>query len=253
MGAVKIRNDTMWSLAAVVLLVPIWFLAHRYTNFIGDPVGVARALPGFLSDPDTWLNVGYTMFRVYGGLLFGLVVGTLGALAMHRSVLMNQILSTYVTIGLRTPSAIAAIIALSLFKRSEYGNIIVVTFVTFPYLTVGLLTGLKSADKELDGMARIYHLGTFRHARHVLIPFIAPYMFAAIRNTHALAWKIIVAVEIFGAAKYGFGIQFNNAWAYFLIIQVHLWLLVFVSIVIIVEYCVLRPAERSAFKWRNNH
>ena len=35
------RNDTFfWSALAVVLLIPTWFLAHRYTNFIGYPVEV---------------------------------------------------------------------------------------------------------------------------------------------------------------------------------------------------------------------
>lgn len=247
----RLRNETLWSALAVVLLAPLWFLAHRYTTFIGDPIKVMRALPGFLADPATWKNVGYTMFRVYGGLAVGIVVGTLAALVMRRSVFANQALMTYVTIGLRTPSAIAAIIALALFKRSEYGNIIVVAFITFPYLAMGLLTGLKSADDDLDEMARIYHLGSIRHARHVLLPFIAPFMFSALRNTHALAWKVIVAVEIFAAAQVGFGVQFQNAWNYFLITEIHLWLLVFVAIVIIVEYGLLRPVERRAFRWRN--
>ncbi|WP_411036880.1 ABC transporter permease [Shinella sp. BYT-45] len=242
-----------WSLTAVCLLVPLWFLAARHTTFIGDPLVVFAALPAFLADPATWIHVGTTMARVYGGLLAGLLLGTLAALAMHRSLLWTHILDTYVTIGLRTPSAIAAIVALSLFRGAEYGNVIVVAFITFPYLTVGLLNGLKSADKELDGMARIYRFGAVRHARHVLLPFVMPYMFAAIRNIHALAWKVIVAVEIFGAAKLGFGVQFSNAWNYFLITQIHLWLLVFMAVVIIAEYGLLRPAERRSFRWRGDN
>ncbi|MGI6246905.1 MAG: ABC transporter permease [Pseudochelatococcus sp.] len=247
------NSHIWWSLAAVGLLWPAWFLAARYTDFIGDPLVVLSALPAFLADRATWVHVGITVFRVYSGLLVGLAIGTLAAFAMNRSLLWNQILNTYVTIALRTPSAIAAIVALSLFKGAEYGNIIVVAFVTFPYLTVGLLTGLKSADRELDGMARIYRLGAYKHARHVLLPFITPYMFSAIRNIHALAWKVIVAVEIFGAAKLGFGAQFSNAWNYFLITQIHLWLLIFMAVVIIVEYCVLRPAERYTFRWRGDN
>ncbi len=248
------RNPSIgWSLTAVALLWPVWFLAAHYTNFIGNPIEVLSALPGFLMDPATWTNVGITVFRVYAGLLVGLVIGTLAALLMNRSPFWNQFLSTYVTVALRTPSAIAAIIALSLFRGAEYGNVIVVAFVTFPYLTVGLLTGLKSADRELDGMARIYKMGHWAHARHVLLPFIMPYMFSAIRNIHALAWKVIVAVEIFGAVKLGFGSQFSNAWNYFLITQIHLWLLVFMAVVIIAEYCILRPAERRSFRWRGDN
>lgn len=243
-------NDFLWSAAAVLLLAPAWVLGHYLTNFIGDPVEVALALPAFLSDPQTWFHVGVTFGRVMLGLALGIVVGTLAAFAMNRNLLFKEILGVYVTIGLRTPSAIAAILALSIFRGAEIGYIAVVAFITFPYITTGLLDGLRSADRELDGMATIYRLGAWRHARHVLAPFIAPYMFAALRNAHALAWKVIVAIEIFGAAKAGFGVQFSNAWGYFLIVQVHLWLLVFMAVVLIAEYGVLRPAERFVFRWR---
>lgn len=244
------KPELWYSFVAVALLIPAWFIGYHTTNFIGDPVEVFRATPAFLSDPDTWWHVGISMARVYLGLAGGVVLGTAVAFAMHRSALMHEIFSTYVTIGLRTPSAIAAIIALSIFKGSEIGYVFVVMAITFPYLAIGLLDGLRAADKDLDGMAKIYHLGAWGHMRHVLGPYIAPYMFAGLRNTHALAWKIIVAVEIFGAAKNGFGVQFSNAWGYFLIIQVHLWLLIFMAVVLIAEYGVLRPTERRVFRWR---
>ena len=58
-------------------------------------------------------------------------------------------------------------------------------------------------------------------------------------------------IALFGAARAGFGVKFSNAWGYFLINEVHLWLLVFMAIVLIAEYGVLRPAERIVFRWRD--
>jgi NitT/TauT family transport system permease protein len=240
-----------WSVLAVVLLVPAWFLGYHFTNFIGDPVEVVGALPAFLTSGDTWVNVGISVARVFGGLLAGVVLGTAMAFAINRQGLLKETLTPYVTLALRTPSAIAAIVSLSIFHGSEIGYVAVVAYVTFPYVTTGLLDGLRSADRELDQMAQIYHLSTWAHMRHVLGPFIAPYMFAALRNAHALAWKIIVVVEIFGAATEGFGIQFSYAWEYFRILEVHLWLLLFMAVVLFAEYCVLRPAERRVFRWRD--
>ena len=109
----------------------------------------------------------------------------------------------------------------------------------------------NGADRDLDGLAQIYRLGWWRHVRHVLAPHVAPYGFAALRNAHALAWKVIIAIEIFAAAKAGFGAQFSYAWTYFLMVEVHLWLIVFMSVVLIAEYGVLRPAERYVFRWRD--
>lgn len=243
-------SQLAWSLVAVALLVPAWWLAHRSTTFIADPLVVLQALPAFLLKPQTWSNIGITVVRVVAGLSAGIVAGTVAAFLMHRSRFAAAMLSVYVTAALRTPSAIAAILALALFRGSELGYIGVVALITFPFMAIGLVDGLKSADRDLDEMARIYHFGPWRHVRHVLAPYIAPFIFAALRNAHALAWKVIVVAEIFGAAKEGFGARFENAWNYMLMVEVHLWLLVFMAVVLSVEYGVLRVAERRVFRWR---
>ncbi len=246
-----IDRNLHWSLAAVALLIPVWWLAFRTTTFIADPLVVAQALPEFLANPETWSNIGITLGRVAIGLGCGVLAGTLAALAMNRNRLLEQVLRVYVISTLRTPSAISAILALAIFKGDEIGYVFVVAIVTFPFMTIGLVDGLKSADRELDKMARIYHFGIVRHVRHVLLPYIAPFIFSSLRNAHALAWKVIVVAEIFGAARTGFGAKFDHAWEYMLMVEVHLWLLVFMALVLFVEYGVLRVIERYVFRWRD--
>ena len=109
---------------------------------------------------------------------------------------------------------------------------------------------MASADHDLDEMAQVYHLGLLTKIQHVWAPFVAPYIFSALRNAHALAWKVIVVAEIFGAAKTGFGAKFEHAWSYMIMIEVHLWLLVFMAIVLFAEYGLIRTAEKYVFRWR---
>ena len=241
---------TAWAGLALALLIPAWHLAAANTTFIESPSVVADALPGFLSSPDTWSNIGITLLRVLAGLTLGIVAGFIAAIVMSRSPFMGEVLGYYVTAALRTPSAIAAILALAVFKGSEAGYVLVVAFITFPYMAVGMKDGLDSADRELDQMAKIYHLGLLSQVRHIWAPFVAPYIFSALRNAHALAWKVIVVAEIFGAARKGFGAKFEHAWEYMLMIEVHLWLLVFMAIVLIAEYGLIRNIEKYTFRWR---
>lgn len=245
------RSYLPWSIAAIALLVPAWWLAYRYTTFIVNPIEVVEVLPAFLADWETWSNIAITVVRVALGLAGGVVLGIVIAFAMDQSELGRSVFGVYVTIALRTPSAIAAILALAIFKRSELGYVAVVIFITFPFMTIGLLDGLKTAHRELNEMAQIYRLGTWKHIRHVLIPFLAPFLFSGFRNAYALAWKVIVVAEIFGAATEGFGAEFNHAWQYFLMTDVHLWLLVFVALVLFFEYGVMRVIERRVFRWRD--
>lgn len=240
----------LWALFSLSLLIPAWWLASAHATFIESPARVLAALPRFLADPDTAINIAITLGRVLAGLSLGLIAGFVVAFAMHRSAFLGEILGYYVTAALRTPSAIAAILALAIFKGSEIGYVLVVAFITFPYMAVGLRDGLKSADRELDQMAQIYHLGLIAQLRHVWAPFVAPFIFAALRNAHALAWKVIVVAEIFGAARKGFGAKFEHAWEYMIMIDVHLWLLIFMAIVLIAEYGLIRTLEKYTFRWR---
>ncbi|AYF03750.1 ABC transporter permease subunit (plasmid) [Paracoccus yeei] len=241
---------TAWAGLALALLIPAWHLAAAGTTFIESPSVVLKALPHFLGSADTWSNIGITLARVLAGLVLGIVAGFIAALVMSRSPSMGEVLGYYVTAALRTPSAIAAILALAIFKGSEAGYVLVVAFITFPYMAVGMRDGLNSADRELDQMAAIYHLNLANRIRHVWAPFVAPYIFSALRNAHALAWKVIVVAEIFGAARKGFGAKFEHAWEYMLMTEVHLWLLVFMAIVLVAEYGLIRNIEKYTFRWR---
>lgn len=245
-----VMQKRMWAALALLMLIPAWEIAHLNTTFIESPLVVARALPHFLASTETWSNIGITLLRVTLGLTLGVVAGFVAAFVMSRSKLAGEVLGYYVTAALRTPSAIAAILALAIFKGSEAGYILVVAFITFPYMALGLKDGLNSADRELDEMAQIYHLGLLSQIRHVWAPFVAPYIFAALRNAHALAWKVIVVAEIFGAARSGFGAKFEDAWGYMLMTEVHLWLLVFMAIVLFAEYGIIRNVEKYVFRWR---
>lgn len=244
-------NYLPWSFFSVFLLLPAWWLAYKTTTFVEDPRIIAAALPDFLMNPDTWVNIWASLRRVVIGLTIGVVLGVGAAFAMERNRFAEDMLNVYVTGALRTPSAIAAVMALAIFRGSEAGLYAVVAFITFPFITVSLRDGLRSADRELDDVSQIYRLGTWKHIRHVLAPFVAPYIFSALRNGHALAWKVIVVAEIFGVAKVGFGSRFERAWDYILMVDVSLWLLVFMAIVLFVEYAVLRVIERRVFRWRD--
>ncbi|WP_171060581.1 ABC transporter permease [Poseidonocella sp. HB161398] len=246
----RIAEKRAWSVSALLLLLPAWWIAHRSTTFIASPAEVFVHLPGFLADPGTWLNIGVTLWRVAAGLALGVAAGFFAAFAMRHSRLLREVLGYYVTGALRTPSAIAAILAVAIFRGSEAGYIAVVAFITFPYMAVGLRDGLESADRELDELAQIYHLGLWPQIRHITAPFVAPFIFSALRNAHALAWKVIVVAEIFGAARTGFGAAFEHAWNYMLMVEVHLWLLVFMAIVLLAEYGVIRRLETFVFRWR---
>ena len=249
-GAAGRRLERLLPVISIVAMGVLWWVGNRYTRFIASPTDVLGSLPTFLSDSETWVHIGLTLWRVAAGLFIGVLAGTTSALLMSRFHVAKKVLGVYVALALRVPSTIAAIVAIAMFQRSELGYLLVVAVITFPFIVIGLLDGLEEADTSLEEMVQVYHVGTTSRIRHLLLPFIAPFVFSSLRNAHALAWKVIVVAEIFGAAARGFGGRFNHAFDHFELEQLMLWLLVFVAFVLSADYGVLRAVERRVFRWR---
>ncbi|MGH2676070.1 MAG: ABC transporter permease, partial [Actinomycetota bacterium] len=191
-------------------LVLLYWVGSRTTTFV-PPIGdVLSQIPVFLSEDEVWPDVTATVRRVFGALAIAMVAGFLAASVMSRGRLWGRVIDRYVSLMLGIPSTIAALLALFIFKRSEVGVYFVVAIITFPFVALTLLQGLRAADRRLDEMSQVYRLGQVAHARHVAGPHLVPYTFAALRNEYAHAWKVVVLAELF-AVNTGMGARFARA------------------------------------------
>lgn len=245
---ISLLNPLLGALG-VSSLVVVWWIGSRTTTFVPSIGEVMRSLPTFMTEEDVWPDVIATVERVFGALAIALVMGFVGSYAMYRGGLWGRVVDRYVGFMLGIPSTIAALLALYIFKRSEVGVYFVVSIITFPFVTLTLLQGLRATDRRLNEMADVYRFGTYRHARQVAIPHLVPYTFAAIRNEYAHAWKVVVLAELF-AVNSGMGARFARAFDRFRLIDVMLWLILFLVILLGTEYLVLLPLERRVLRWR---
>ncbi|HZB03997.1 MAG TPA: ABC transporter permease subunit [Actinomycetota bacterium] len=230
-------------------LVLLYWVGSRTTTFV-PPIGdLLSQIPVFLSEEAIWPDVLATVQRVFGALAMAMVAGFLAAYVMNRGGLWGRVIDRYVNLMLGIPSTIAALLALFIFKRSEVGVYFVVAIITFPFVALTLLQGLRAADRRLDEMSHVYRFGHVAHARHVAGPHLVPYTFAALRNEYAHAWKVVVLAELF-AVNTGMGARFARAFDRFLLVDAMLWLLLFMLILLGTEYLLLLPAERRILRWR---
>lgn len=237
------------SIWALVLLILVWWVGGAYTRFVPPISEVLGALPAFAGDGETWYHVVVTLQRVLLSLVAAAVLGTAAAYTINRGQLAGKVVSIYARLALGVPSTIAALLALFIFQRSPIGVYVVVTIITFPFIVVTLLGGLQSADERLDEVAGVYRFGVVRRLRHITIPHLVPYLFSAIRNENAHAWRVVVLAEVFAVSN-GMGTRFIRAYDRFILEDVLLWLLMFMAILLITEFGVLRPLELWAQRWK---
>lgn len=245
------RASTLLGVLGVSLLVVAWWLGSLTTAFV-PPVGAVLAeLPRFLLDPETLDDVAVTWVRVVVSLLLATASGFLLALVMVRSRHFGPLVERVVTTLLGVPSTILALLALFVFRRDPIGVYLVVILITLPFIAIIFVSGLRDIQARLEEMATVYDIrGTLR-LRHVVVPQLVPYAFAALRNEHGHAWKVAVLAEVF-AVGHGMGASFSRAFDRFILPELMLWLLAFIIVLLATEYVVLRPLERFALRWRRS-
>jgi len=85
--------------------------------------------------------------------------------------------------------------------------------------------------------------------RHVILPQLAPYVFAASRAGLALIWKVVLVVELLGRSN-GVGFQIQIYFQLFDVTLILAYTLAFILVIQLLEWGVLQPLEHRATRWR---
>ena len=98
-------------------------------------------------------------------------------------------------------------------------------------------------------MSKAFNRSRADLAKHVIIPTVMPFAFAAGRVSFADSWKLAALVETFGGSS-GVGYQIGRSYHLFSVRDVLAWMCFFVIFVVLLERLVLVNAERRLFRWR---
>ncbi len=242
------RAMLMAGLAGVTLLA--WSMLWDKTDWLSSPAETWETFVQTARTPSTYANLAATAKRLFIGLFIGYIVGVAAAFLMHKSKWWDRFTKPYVFIALSTPGLAWSLISLMVFSLSDLGVYMAVAGVVFPFVAISLLAGLNSIDAHLTEMSNVFRFSWFDRIWHQTLPEMAPHLFAAFRNVHALAWKIVVLSELFSTQN-GIGFQYKRAFAFFSTKRLIVWAAFFVMMVMIVEYGILRPFERLVSRWRS--
>jgi NitT/TauT family transport system permease protein len=235
----------------VALLLGLWFVVHPLTRFLPSPQDVWTEGVALVAEPATYQNILRSLQRLFIGLSAGYLLAFFVSLAGRRSDWWRRFFSVPVYVTITTPSLAFALFCLTVFGLTDLSVYISVAAVIFPFVVVSLHEGFESLDTRLDDMSRVYRLSTGQRLRHVSIPEMAPFLFAALRNAYALGWKIVVVTEVFSAQQVGIGAEYNRAYDFFALETLVVWVVFFLIVVFGVEFGIFRPWEHRVFRWRD--
>ena len=171
-----------WQLVCMSGLIPSYMLP--------SPVDVLRAFVGEL--PLLWENSLITLQEAFIGLALGVGVGFLAAVLMDSFDVLYKAFYPLLIITQTVPSVAIAPLLVLWFGYEMTPKIVLIVISTFFPVTVGLLDGFRSADKDAIGLLRSMGADRLRIFRYIKFPTALPHLFSGLRI--AAAYSVVGAV-----------------------------------------------------------
>lgn len=191
-------------LAPIALLLAglaVWEVWVRWAEtphwFLPPPSVIARTI---VRDRSLLLdNAWVTLQEILLGFLVALVAGILAAIAIHGSRVVEQTLYPVLVASQAVPIVALAPLLLIWFGHGLAPKVIVTALVAFFPITVNVVDGFRSADRELLDLLRVLGAGSWARFRLVTFPSALPFLFSGARIGIAVAVIGAVFGELVGA------------------------------------------------------
>lgn len=207
-----------------------WLVAERIVTFIGDSEELAQ--------------LGLSLMHVSVAIVIAFVAGCMLAGLAHWVPPLRLLIDGRLTPFLNAFSGIGWLfLAILWFGLDSYTVIFAVTLILLPFTIINVRTGLQELDGDLLELGRSLSRSPMRGMVKIVIPLLVPYLFAALRNSFGVSWKVVLTAELFGGNA-GVGYLLNIARQQFdteTIFAIIAFILVFVACA---EIMLFRPVQR---------
>lgn len=205
----KLQNTTnkLWPAAAILVLLALWQTASgtgMVSKFLlPSPVDVVKA---FVNDFSLLMtNARVTIIESFIGLLMGVVIGFFMAVLMDHFDKLYKAFYPLIVLTQTVPTVAIAPLLVLWFGYEMLPKVILIIIVTFFPITVSLLDGFRSADKDTISLMRSMGASKLQIFRYVKFPGALGQFFASLRISASYAVVGAVISEWLGGFE-GLGV-----------------------------------------------
>jgi NitT/TauT family transport system permease protein len=190
-----------------------------------------------------------SVLKTFAGFGVAVLIGAPVGYLMGRYDYWRAFFHDGVTVAGTIPALTYAVLSLIIFGLSNLGPVLAVALVSTPYVALNVAEGIRGVDQSLVKMSQAFGRSPQQIRRQVFLPTIVPYLFAAVRMSFAVAWKVEALTEVFGGTN-GVGFQIRSEYQLFNITGVIAWMALFIVFMLLIERLVLRKLENKVLAWR---
>ena len=235
------------------VFVGIWYLLAQLVftpQQLPPPHVVAAEAWEVLSEGDFGSNLQSSILRVVAGFMLAMGVSFgLGVLIAYNTW-WRRLIGNVMQFIVSVPTVSFAILSLIVLGISTMGPILNAMLVATPYITMNLAHGLTGADRRLIVMSESFGRTRAQIVTGILIPSGLLSVLGGARLAFAVAWRMELLTEVFASSQ-GIGFQIRRSFESYDIRGMLAWVLLFIVVMLIIEFLVFRQIERRMSRWQS--
>ena len=209
----KLQNTTnkIYSISAIAVILLLWQLICTLgvvdSFMLPSPVQVVKAF--FEEFPALMEHSMVTLAEAFLGLLFGICLGFVMAVFMDQFEPLHKAFYPLIVLSQTIPTVAIAPLLVLWFGYEMAPKVILIVITTFFPITVGLLNGFESADKDSVNLLRAMGAGRWQIFKIVKMPGALSQFFAGLRISASYAVVGAVISEWLGGFS-GLGVYMTR-------------------------------------------
>ena len=224
----------VWQGFAVILAKPL---------LLPSPIEVLTRLFELAVTKDFWYYTFVSLWRIILGVGIAIILGLLLAVLCCRSSLVDTLVAPLLITIKSTPVASFVILVLIWVKR-DYVPVLIAGLMVLPIIWANVCAGIRSTDKQLLEMAKVYKLSRSRVLKRIYIPSVMPHFHSACRTALGFGWKSGVAAEVLTVPTHSIGRLIYESKLYLLTTDLFAWTMVVVLLSLLLEKVFLKFLDR---------
>ncbi|MFF2018707.1 ABC transporter permease [Paenibacillus sp. NPDC058177] len=228
----------------------VWYIAYLLMNhpILPSPLVVYQAM-GELGGRDLALNVGYSLMRIFAGVLLALLIGLMIGLLMGRSATWNKLLDPVVYLTYPVPKIALLPVVMLFFGLGETSKILMIMLILLFQIIISVRDGVKSIPDNTYDVLTSLGAGSAQKFWNVTLPGALSVILSTIRISLGTAISVLFFTEIYGT-DHGMGFFIMDAWLRLDYPEMYAGIMLF-SLVGFVLFLLVDLLDYKFMKWRN--
>jgi NitT/TauT family transport system permease protein len=212
------------------------------------PGPVAITMLAILTDANTSHQIFLSLIHVTSAMVIAFVMGICIAILPNLNPTSAHFVDQRLTPFLNSFSGVGWLfIAILWFGINSFTVIFAVTMVLVPFAIINLRTGLSEMDVEILELGNSLTRRKLKNFQKLVMPMLYPYVFATLRISFGVSWKVVLTAELFGGSG-GMGYMLNKARQEFETEIIFALIAYMITFVIAAELIVFKRIQKSLDK-----